>query len=84
MPVFIIVTAISLVKLLINNQTITQTLAWFGRLSGVMFVIHPALREILLSRANEEGHSFEVLLLYFFLTIVISYMVKPAFDKVKK
>lgn len=79
MPVFIIVTSIALVKLLVNNQTITQSLAWFGGLSGVMFVIHPALREILLSRANENGHSFEVLLLYFFLTTVISYMVKPAF-----
>lgn len=82
MPVFVIVISIALVKLLVINRTITQTLTWFGGLSGVMFVIHPALREILLSRANEDGHSFEVLLLYFFLTIVISYMVKPAFEKV--
>lgn len=81
MPIFIIVTSISLVKLLINNQTITQTLSWFGGLSGVMFVIHPALREILLNRANEPGHSFEVLMIYFFLTIVISYMIKPVFSK---
>ena len=81
MPIFIIVTSISFVKLLINNQTITQTLAWFGGLSGVMFVIHPALREILLDRANEPGHSFEVLLIYFFLSIVISYMIKPVFSK---
>ncbi len=81
MPLFIIVSSISLVKLLVINQTITQTLVWFGGLSGVMFVIHPALREILISRANEPGHSFEVLLLYFFLTIVISYMIKPVFSK---
>lgn len=81
MPIFIIVTSIALVKLLVKNWTITQILAWFGGLSGVMFVIHPALREILITRANENGQCYEVLFIYFFLTIVLSIMLKPVFFK---
>ena len=81
MPIFIIVTSIALVKLLVKNTTITQILVWFGGLSGVMFVIHPALREILINRANESGFCYEVLFLYFFLTIILSIMLKPVFSK---
>ena len=81
MPVFIVVVSISLVKLLINNKTLSQILAWFGGLSGVMFVVHPALREILVNRANESGQCYEVIILYFFLTIVLSIMLKPFFSK---
>ena len=81
MPLFIVVTSISLIKLLINNNITTKTLAWLGGLSGVMFVIHPALREILVRRANESGYCYEVILIYLFLTIVLSYMLKPVFSK---
>ena len=81
MPVFIVVVSISLVKLLIINKTISQILAWFGGLSGVMFVVHPALRELLVNRANESGQCYEVIILYFFLTIVLSIMLKPVFSK---
>lgn len=81
MPIFIIVTSISLVKLLIKSKLLFQILTWFGGLSGVMFVIHPALREILITRANESGHCYEILFIYFFLTIVLSIMLKPVFSK---
>ena len=84
MPVFIVVNSVSIVKLLINNKTISQVLAWFGGLSGVMFVVHPALREILVNRANESGQCYEVVILYFFLTIVLSYMLRPVFSTPKK
>ncbi len=81
MPIFIVVNSISLVKLLIDNKTISQVLAWLGGLSGVIFVVHPALREILISRTNESGQCYEVIILYFFLTIVLSYMLRPVFSK---
>lgn len=81
MPIFIIVTSIVLVKLLVNSKIITESLVWFGGLSGIMFVIHPALREVLITRANESGQCYEVLLVYFFLTIVLSMMLKPVFSK---
>lgn len=81
MPFFIVVTSVAFVKLLVNNMIITRSLVWFGGLSGVMFVIHPALREILITRANENGQCYEVLFIYFFLTIVLSVMLKPVFSK---
>ena len=81
MPIFIIVTSISLVKLLVKSKVLSQVLTWFGGLSGVMFVIHPALREILITRANESGQCYEVLFIYFFLTIVLSIILKPVFSK---
>ena len=81
MPIFIIVTSIAFVKLLVNSKTITQCLVWLGGLSGIMFVIHPALREILITRANENGHCYEMLFIYLFLTIVLSIMLKPVFSK---
>ena len=81
MPIFIISTTIPLIKLLYKNSIITQCLVWLGRLSGVMFIIHPTLREILLLRANENCNCYPVLFLYFFLTIVLSILLKPAFSK---
>ena len=84
MPIFVIVTSVAFVKLFVNSKIITQCLVWFGGLSGIMFVIHPALREILITRANENGHCYEVLFIYFFLTIVLSIMLKPVFSKQKK
>lgn len=79
MPVFIVMTSITLVKLFVSNNTTTQLFAWLGGLSGVMFVIHPALREVLIHRANTNGQWFDVILIYLFLTIVLSFMLKPVF-----
>ena len=81
MPIFILITSISLVKLLVNSRIITQSLVWLGGLSGVMFVIHPALTEILITRANEGEQCYEVIFVYFFLTLVLSIMLKPVFSK---
>lgn len=80
LPFFVVVTTISLVKLLIGVFPISNVLQWLGGISGVMFVIHPTLREIMVDRANESGHSYAILFLYFFLTILLSLMLKPLFS----
>lgn len=81
MPLFIIATSITMVKLLNGVKSLTHVLGWLGGLSGVMFVVHPALRQLLIARANESGHCYTVLFVYLFLTIVLSVMLKPVFSK---
>ena len=81
MPIFIVSTSVSLIVLLSKVYLFAQLFGWLGGLSGVMFVIHPALRQILIDRANESGHCYAVILIYLFLTIILSVMMKPIFEK---
>lgn len=80
MPVFIISTALSMVKLLSNIQVLSNLFNWLGGLSGILFVIHPTIREIILPRVNLYNHPYEILI-YFFLTIVLSVILKPVFNR---
>lgn len=81
MPIFIVTTTLSFVKLLERVSCFSNVFDWLGGLSGVMFVVHPALRQILFNRANESGHPYAVIFSYFFLTIVLSMILKPVFSK---
>jgi hypothetical protein len=81
MPLFIVTTAVALVILLSNVNFFALLFGWLGGLSGVMFVVHPSLRQILIERANESGHCYAVVFIYLFLTIVLSVMLKPVFVK---
>ena len=83
MPLFIVVIGILLVKLFIRICSITSIFVWLGGLSGGLFVVHPILRQILLARANESGHCYAVFFIYLFLTIILSYMLKPVFTNKK-
>ena len=61
MPVFIVCTAVTLVKILSHCASIVQIFTWLGGLSGVMFVIHPAIRSILIARANENEGFYTII-----------------------
>ena len=81
MPLFIVTTSVTLVILLSKVNFFALLFGWLGGLSGVMFVVHPSLRQILFERANESGHCYAVVFIYLFLTIVLSVMLKPVFVK---
>lgn len=81
MPLFVVTTSVTLVILLSNLNFFALLFGWLGGLSGVMFVVHPSLRQILIERANESGHCYAVVFIYLFLTIVLSVMLKPVFAK---
>lgn len=80
MPIFIVMTSVTFILLLSRVNLFAQLFGWFGGLSGVMFVVHPALRQILIERANESGHCYAVVFIYLFLTIVLSVILKPVFS----
>lgn len=80
MPIFIVVMFVTSILLLSRMSLFTHLFGWLGSLSGVMFVIHPSLRYILIERANECGYCYTVLIIYLFLTIVLSMFLKPIFS----
>ena len=84
MPIFIISTAVCIVKLICKVKLLDNIFSWLGALSGVLFVVHPAVRILLLDRANESGTYYHTVLIYLFLSIVLSIILKPVFNGKKK
>ncbi len=80
MPIFIIMTAITIVKLIRKVKILDTIFNWLGALSGVLFVVHPSIRELLLSRANESGEYYHTVFIFLFLSIVLSIILKPVFS----
>ena len=81
LPVFVVAVSIAVVKLLLRYSNISSVFNWLGGLSGVLFVVHPTVRQLLLDRANESGHPYAVVFLYLFMTIVLSMILKPVFSQ---
>lgn len=81
MPLFIVSTSVTLIIILSKANLFMQVFGWLGGLSGVMFVVHPSLRQILIERANDSGHCYAVIFIYLFLTITMSVILKPVFVK---
>lgn len=84
MPVFVVATAVTVVKLLRRSRLLDNVFGWVGALSGVLFVVHPAVREVLIERANASGHYYGILFTYLLLTFGLSIILKPAFGGKKK
>lgn len=79
MPVFIIITAVTLVKLFVKVKFFDTIFGWLGTMSGVLFVIHPIVREIMIERMNNTGHFYGMLLIYLLITLGLCLILKPAF-----
>ena len=56
---------------------------WLGALSGVLFVVHPAVRDILIARTNETGAFYTMALIYLVITFGLSIMLKPVISSKK-
>ena len=81
MPVFIVASAIAIVKLIAKVKLFDNVFGWLGALSGVLFVVHPTVRLLLIPRANESGAFAITLLVYLFITFGLSIILKPLFSK---
>ena len=84
MPLFIISTAVTIVKLMSRVKLLDNIFSWLGALSGVLFVVHPSVRILLLGRANMCGDFYGMTFIYMFVTIGLSMMLKPAFSAKKQ
>lgn len=84
MPIFVVATAVTIVKMMTRSNLLSVIFGWLGGLSGVLFVVHPSVREILIHRANVSGNYAGMLFLYLFITFGLSIMLKPAFSNKKK
>lgn len=84
MPIFIIITAVMLVKLINRANILVTVLGWCGTMSGVLFVIHPTVREIIIERINESGNYYGMLVIYLFVTFGLSLIFKPVFSSKKE
>lgn len=81
MPLFIVGLSISLAKILFSSHQISVVFEWIGRLSGIIFVIHPIVREILIERTNQSGNYYGMFFVYLLMTLVLSIIFKPIFSK---
>lgn len=77
LPVFVITSAVSIVKLINRVRLFDNIFSWLGALSGVLFVVHPSVRDILISRINETGSYYPMLFVYLLITFGLSIMLKP-------
>lgn len=81
MPVFILATAVTLVKLIAKVRLLDGVFGWLGTMSGVLFVVHPAVRDILLARTNESGAFYAMTIVYLLITFGLSIILRPVFNK---
>ena len=84
LPIFVLATAVPLMKLLMRVRLFVSAFSWLGAMSGVLFVIHPTVREILIDRINISGNFYGMLIVNLFVTFGISMILKPAFTNKKK
>lgn len=73
MPLLVIVFAVAIVKCI--PAAIMPPLVWMGGVSAAVFVIHPAIRKLLIRLYGHGDELYGGLLLYIVATIIISYMV---------
>ena len=84
MPIFIIITAVTLVKLINRSNILGKVLGWCGTMSAILFVVHPTVREIMIERINETGNYYGMLAVYLFVTFGLSIILKPVFSNKKE
>ncbi len=84
MPIFIIITAVTLVKLFSKVRLLDSAFSWLGAMSGVLFVIHPTVREIFFVRMDDTSKYYAMVLVYLLITFGVSMILKPAFTSKKK
>ncbi|MBO4851165.1 MAG: acyltransferase family protein [Prevotella sp.] len=84
MPIFVVATAVTIVKLMTRSNLLNVIFGWLGGLSGVLFVVHPTVREFLIHRVNENGHYAGGVCLYLIITFGLSLILRPVFSGKKK
>lgn len=84
MPIFIMGTAVAIVKLMGKVKLLDKAFGWLGAMSGVLFVVHPAIRDILIARVNESGAYYSMTCIYLLITFGLSVLLKPLISPKKE
>ena len=84
MPIFVIITAVTLVKLISRSNILGTVLGWCGSLSAILFVVHVTVREIMIERINATGNYYGMLVVYLLVTFGLSIILKPVFINKKE
>ena len=74
-PAFVVSGAVAGVRLL--PAILLRPMKWVGSISAAMFVIHPITREIIIPMSF-RGHVYEGILLYFVVTVLLSWAFHKA------
>ena len=83
LPIFVIATAVTIVKVLNKVRIFDNIFGWLGTMSGVLFVVHPSVRAILITRANQSGDYYSAVIYYLLITLGLCIMLKPVFSSKK-
>ncbi len=80
MPMFIVCLSIPIARIISKWIFLSDVFEWIGTLSGLIFIVHPIVRDILISRTNQTGNYYGMLLVYLSLTMFLSWILKPMFS----
>ena len=84
MPIFIIITAVTLVKLINRTNILGSVLGWCGTMSAILFVVHPTVREIMIERINATCNYYGMLVVYLLVTFGLCLILRPVFSNNKE
>ena len=84
MPIFVIGTAVAIVKLISRVRLLDSVFGWLGALSGVLFVVHPSVREIVLKNGGFFDGYYSAAAFYLLITFGLCIILRPAFSSKKQ
>lgn len=84
LPVFVIGTGVAVVKLIGRVGVLDGVFGWLGAMSGVLFVVHSAVRDIVLMNDKLSEDCYSALAFYLVITFGLCIILKPAFSSKKQ
>lgn len=80
-PLFVALTALSLTRL---RGTVRQALEWTGRLSAIIFVVHPIVRGFLIGWARQSAPPYLPLLCYVVITLASAIVYRAVSERLPR
>jgi amino acid transporter len=84
LPVFVIGTAVTIVKLISRVRLLDGAFGWLGGLSGVLFVVHVTVRQVVLGNEKLEGYNYSAVAYYLVITFGLCIMLRSVFSSKKE
>ena len=84
LPVFVIGTAVTIVKLISRVRLLDGAFGWLGGLSGVLFVVHVTVRQVVLGNEKLDGYNYTSVAYYLVITFGLCIMLRSVFSSKKE
>ena len=84
LPVFVIGTAVTIVKLISRVRLLDGAFGWLGGLSGVLFVVHVTVRQVVLGNEKLDGYNYSAVAYYLVITFGLCIMLRSVFSSKKE